>query len=259
MFGASLTCACVIVSPDFDDPTDGVGTTLAATASESSSTEAAETSATGGDAGSGTDSGTSTGGDATTDASTTDASTTAVDAEPLTLKNFGDPANCVVGLHCAYMDKSPAPARHRAAECFEAPIEPPFEVSRIGVHPRAVLGQANVQLEVFLYDDMTQWFGDLLAEQDVGQAAPGDGYKSFDFNQPVVVNEKRFCVGYETTGPETQLAPAVDLQSPVAGTSVVRMTAGGMGCDTMAERLTEIYPMPDDTPRFCLEVDIAPL
>ena len=265
--------ACTIPNPAFDG--DGSGLTVGATASgEASNVTMTGVTMTGGSSattGSGeseatsdtlTSSTTSTDvtmtGDLTTTAdsgSGTDSeSTTTGGGEMMTLHNFGALAECDRGPGCLDPNtEEPNHALHRVTECFESPLPPPFAVSRIGLHPRFVRGTAGVTVKVFSYAGMSL---ELVEERYLGASAPGPDYKSWVLDPPVTVDVASFCVGYETSGSDVQLAPRVNDESPVDGASFLEVFDAPM-CSLGPMPLGDLYVEPGEVPRYCIDVDIV--
>lgn len=170
----------------------------------------------------------------------------------MTLHNYSSLEKCDKGLWCAE-NNNPVPVQHATLECFSSPIDPPFEISKLTVYPRKILGNPEVWIRVF-YPDGQMY--NIVMEKYVGAVGPGLAAKDLIFDPPFLVNQSEFCVGYQTSPGNTQLAASVDREASISGVSIVRMF-GTQGCIFDPTPLTKIYPGAEN-PRFCMDVEIIP-
>lgn len=280
------TTGCVLSSPDFDGESSASSTGPTSTAA---STGASETSTGDSDSGSGTatsassgataggtssgsetstDTGTTTSGaDATSTGGLTDGSTTAdttgdVDStsttaegfDPLTLMNY-TLENCTKGPHCS--NGNPVAAFIRAYECFTAPVDPPFVMTRVGVQVRYRIGQPGATLKVYPFDPGTKLplFGE--AQSRALGAITTTGPLDFPLDPPIAIDSKDFCVSVEGgNGSDQTLALWTDTITQAPGEAFVEMESAGLGCDYDLTRLTKWYNI--DFAHYCVDVDIGP-
>lgn len=232
MLATSLAAtACLNPNPAFDPngehgsasatSTSGAATSsAAATATSSAATTAAPTtsgnSASAADASSGAvisaSEGSSTAPLTTSgDPTTTTASTGAPEPMTFELKHYPDLAQCDFPFWCVYNGdiNNPSSAENWDAECFAAPVAPPFTVTRVGFAVFGSTGGPSATLEFHEYDNNTSHpVVPPFQSVNIG-VVDSTGYKSFPIDPPVVVNVQRFCISVHSgtpNGPQLGLA-----------------------------------------------------
>lgn len=266
--------ACVRDNPAFDQGsasamfTTSAATSTATSAAAGTATPTTSTSAGSADASSGAISnadasageGSSTAPltTGTGDPTTTTASTGA--PEPMTheLKHYPDLAQCDFPFWCVFNGEinNPSSAENWDAECFAAPIDPPFTVSRVGFAVFGSKGGPSATLDFHEYDNNAS-HPVMAPFQSVNiGVVDSPGYKSFPIDPPVVVNVQRFCISVHSGqqyGPQLGLATD-DVLAP-AGQTFVGIK-GPPGCEIGT--FTDLSTVNSSTKtQWCIDATIA--
>jgi hypothetical protein len=196
----------------------------------------------------------STTGDGTTTGETTGA------PQPMTaeLRHYPDEAQCDFPFWCVFNGdiSKPSTAENRNVECFDAPLDPPFTVERVGF---VVYGSKNspaAKLEFHSYDDGAKKpVAAPFHVVDIGKI-DGNGYRDFPLDSPVFVDAHRFCISVHSGqqfGP--QLGLALDDVLAPAGQTFVAIN-GPQGCQLPA--LTDITTLQSSKKtQWCIDATIS--
>lgn len=256
---------CLIENPEFQGgSSEAAASSDAATSSGPATSGGPATSPGGsgsasqgsGSASEGSGSGTSTSSAATTEGPGGSSGTTTPVFPPMTLKAY-ETAACARGLGCFGEMKQLLPAVIAGFECFTAPVEPPFVLTRVGFEVRFIRGTPSARLVVTPFDQGAMLPGaPPIAAVDLGpinQVA----YRSFDLAPPVLIDQQHFCVGIEGGDHDnTTLSLRTDEVTMAPGEAFASMNSKFENCDTPLSDASVVFG--SASTHYCVDADIAP-
>jgi hypothetical protein len=234
----SAMCGCLAENPAYDPPAAGESEGATSTAGSTTTGTSAET----------TD---GTGASGTEASSSKTEATTSVPMSA-SLRHY-EPSRCLEPLWC-FADHvwNGLPGEVRGAECFSAPMPPPFRVRRIDYHLVATREQPTVRFEVRSGDLQRV----LYASEPQALAATGGSLAIPEAAQPVV-EEARFCVSFVGGDAHSTVGFGADAGAPPLP---LQSFFGADACQEPGLRDVNLFT-PEIVPRgaWCLGAEIAGL
>ncbi|WP_096326365.1 hypothetical protein [Nannocystis exedens] len=190
----------------------------------------------------------------TTLALTTDEPSTTTEAPSTAELHHYDPANCVEPLWCygAGNVSNGLDGEVRGAECFDAPVAPPYRVRRIDYTLVALTHQARVRFQV-RSADLQQV---LYMSESLGLPVSSGSLQIPEQQQPVI-ETSRFCVGFVGGDPKSTIGFGAD---PSTLPAPQQTYFGSDACNEPGLRDVNLF-MPEIDPHgpWCLGAEIAAL
>ncbi|WP_434417199.1 hypothetical protein [Nannocystis pusilla] len=182
-----------------------------------------------------------------------DTSTTGVAPSSAELHHY-TPANCVEPLWCYGAGDiwNGIDGELRGAECFDAPVPPPYRVRRIDYTLVAATGQPRVRFQV-RSADLQQV---LYTSESLGLPVSSGSLQISEPQQPVI-ETGRFCVGFVGGDAKSTIGFGADPTSPP---SPQQSYFGSDACNEAGLRDVNLFsPEIDPHGAWCLGAEIAAL
>ncbi|MFZ6178382.1 hypothetical protein [Nannocystis pusilla] len=165
-----------------------------------------------------------------------------------------DPANCVEPLWCYGAGNiwNGLDGEIRGAECFDAPVPPPYRVRRIDYTLVSVSGQARVRFQIRSAD-----LQEVLYTSESFGLPVSSGSLEISAPQQPVIETGRFCVGFVGGDAKSTIGFGAD---PSSLPSPQQSYFGSDACDEAGLRDVNLF-MPEVDPHgaWCLGAEIAAL